>query len=126
MHVIEQPAPTPMPIPGIAHATWAGSDEGLAGLSLWRQTLAPGAATPPHRHDCDEAVLCLAGRGTLRVDGQAEQGFGAGQTLVLPRAQTHQVLNTGDETLELIGIFGASPVGTFDPEGRAIALPWRS
>ena len=42
MYVIDQPRPQPTTIPGVAHATWAGSDEGLAQLSLWRQTLAPG------------------------------------------------------------------------------------
>ena len=29
MSVIEQTAPQPTPIPGIAHATWAGRDDGL-------------------------------------------------------------------------------------------------
>ena len=56
MYVIEQTQPTPAPVPGVAHATWAGRDEGLQQLSIWRQTLAPGAATPPHSHDCDEVV----------------------------------------------------------------------
>ena len=44
MYVLEQQRPAPAPIPGLAHATWAGHDEGLSQLSLWRQTLAPGAA----------------------------------------------------------------------------------
>ena len=48
MHVIEQTRPVPAPIPGIAHATWAGQADGLSQISLWRQTVAPGAATPPH------------------------------------------------------------------------------
>ena len=47
MHVIEQTRPVPAPIPGIAHATWAGQADGLSQISLWRQTVAPGAATPP-------------------------------------------------------------------------------
>jgi len=28
--------------------------------------------------------------------------------------------------LEIIGVFGATPVGTFLPDGEALALPWRS
>ena len=29
MYVIDQPRPEPSAIPGVAHATWAGSAEGL-------------------------------------------------------------------------------------------------
>lgn len=125
MYVIEQHAPLPADIPGIAHATWAGHDDGLRQISLWRQTLAPGAATPPHRHDCDEVVLCQSGRGELRVDGQT-LGFGPGSTLVLPGGRAHQILNAGADPLEILGVFGATPVGTFAPEGTAIELPWRT
>jgi mannose-6-phosphate isomerase-like protein (cupin superfamily) len=116
MHVIEQPRPSAAPIPGVAHATWAGQDHGLAQLSLWRQTLAPGAATPPHR---------LAGWGELHVDGRVER-FGADTTLVLPRGGTHQIFNTGALPLEILGIFGATPVATYLPDGEPLALPWRS
>lgn len=125
MYVIAQPQPVDAPIPGVAHATWAGHDEGLAGLSLWRQTLAPGAATPPHHHDCDEAVLCLAGNGELHVGGEVQR-FGAAQTLVLPRGIAHQIFNTGAEPMQILGIFSASPVATFLPDGEPLALPWRS
>lgn len=125
MHVIDQAIPTAGPIPGIAHATWAGAEEGLSQLSVWRQSIAPGGATPPHHHDCDEVVLCLAGRGELHVGG-AVQRFHAGQTLVLPRGRAHQIVNSGDRAMECIGIFGASPVGTFGPDGQALALPWRT
>ena len=49
-YVLDQSAPAPTPLPGVAHATWAGGQEGLKNLSLWRQSLAPGQATPPHTH----------------------------------------------------------------------------
>ena len=32
---------------GMRHQTLAGSAEGLKQLSVWRQTMAPGTATPP-------------------------------------------------------------------------------
>ena len=35
MHVHDQARPEPTPIPGVAHATWAGSAEGLSELSLF-------------------------------------------------------------------------------------------
>ena len=125
MNVIHQTPPEPTPLAGVAHATWAGQADGLSGLSLWRQTLAPGAATPPHAHDCDEVVLCLSGRGTLYVDGRT-QGFGANETLVLPRGSVHQIINTGAPCMEILGVFGGTPVATMLPDGEAISLPWRT
>lgn len=125
MNVIEQERPGPTPLPGIAHTTYAGRADGLTQLSLWRQTLAPGAGTPLHRHDCDEVVLCLAGRGELQVDGRIER-FGADSTVVLPAHGEHRLCNVGDEPLELLGIFAATPVVTRTPDGQALELPWRT
>ena len=125
MYVIEQTLPAPAPIPGVAHATWAGRDDGLEQLSVWRQTLAPGAATPPHHHDCDEVVLCESGSGEVHVDGQV-LAFGGRHTVVLPRGRAHQIFNTGTTPMEIVGVFGGTPVGTFGPDGAALALPWRT
>jgi quercetin dioxygenase-like cupin family protein len=124
-HVIAQPRPEPMPLPGLRHATWAGQAEGLSQLSLWRQSIAPGAGTPPHSHDCDEVVVCLSGTGELHADGAVTR-FGARSTLVLPRGGRHQIINTGDVTLEILGAFGASPVGPYGPDGGPLQRPWRS
>jgi len=125
MYVIEQDRPAAAPIPGVAHATWAGHDDGLRQLSVWRQSLAPGAATPPHRHDCDEVVLCQSGAGEVHIEGGVHH-FGAGNTVVLPKGVAHQIFNVGSLPLEIIGIFGATPVGTTLPDGGEIALPWRT
>ena len=125
MYVVQQPPPSPASIPGLDHATWAGRDDGLAQISIWRQTLAPGAATPPHRHDCDEVVLCQAGAGELHVDCDVHR-FAANSTLVLPKGRLHQIFSIGAEPLEVLGIFGATPVGTFLPDGAALAVPWRT
>ena len=125
MNVIEQTRPVATPIPGVAHATWAGEAEGLAQLSVWRQTLAPGTATPPHRHDCDEVVLCLSGWGEVHSVG-AVQRFGADCTVVLPKGHDHQIFNTGPQPMEIVGLFGATPVLTRLPDGSALELPWRS
>jgi len=125
MYVIDQTSPVPMPIPGVAHSTWAGRQEGLQQISLWRQTLAAGAATPPHSHECDEVVLCQSGEGELHVDGLVHR-FGANQTLVLPRGRQHQIFNVDSAPMELLGIFGATPVATFGPDGSVMELPWRT
>jgi quercetin dioxygenase-like cupin family protein len=125
MYVIDQPRPEPTPIPGIAHATWAGSADGLEQISLWRQSLAPGAATPPHSHDCDEVVMCESGEGEVRIDGRAHR-FGPRSTLILRRNQLHQIVNTGAGALEILGVFGATPVNVFLPDNQKLDLPWRS
>lgn len=125
MYVLEQDRPAPTPIPGVAHATWAGEADGLAQLSLWRQSLAPGACTPPHRHACDEVVMCLSGWGELHIDGERHR-FGADATVVLPRGRVHQIFNVGPQPLEILGVFGQTPVPTELPDGEALELPWRS
>jgi mannose-6-phosphate isomerase-like protein (cupin superfamily) len=125
MKVIEQTRPAESPIPGVAHATWAGQADGLQQLSVWRQTLAPGAATPPHHHDCDEVVMCMAGLGEVHADGEVTP-FGADRTVILPRGRDHQIFNTGSEPMQILGVFGATPVATFLPDGNALDLPWRT
>lgn len=125
MYVIDQPRPESVAIPGIAHATWAGAADGLQQLSVWRQSLAPGAATPPHSHGCDEVVLCLGGAGEVHIDGHAHH-FAENTTVILPKGKVHQLFNAGATTLEVIGIFSATPVATHLPDGQAIDLPWRT
>jgi quercetin dioxygenase-like cupin family protein len=87
--------------------------------------MAPGAATPPHSHDCDEVVLCLSGRGEVHIDGKVHR-FGADSTVVLPRGRVHQLFNTGPMPLHTLGIFASTPVATRLPDGEAISLPWRT
>jgi mannose-6-phosphate isomerase-like protein (cupin superfamily) len=112
-------------LPGIEHVTLAGSENGLKDLSIWSQSILPGGETPPHRHDCEEVVLIRFGCGELHLDGQVHQ-FGADTTLVVPRNSDHQIVNTGDVSLELIGVFSVSPVEVFSPDGQPIELPWAS
>jgi len=125
MYVIEQASPQPAGIPGVDHATWAGRDNGLHQLSVWRQSLAPGGATPPHSHDCDEVVLCLGGLGEVHIDGKPHR-FARDNTIVLPKGLPHQLFNVGTVPLETLGILGGTPVGTFLPDGSALPLPWRT
>ncbi len=110
-------------LPGIEHTTLASSANGLTKLSVWRQSIAPGGATPPHRHECEEVVLISAGEGELRLDGKVHR-FGPDTTLAIPGNVPHEIINTGDKPLELVGILAASPVEVFFPDGQRIELPW--
>jgi len=112
-------------LPGLVHRTLAGRADGLAHLSVWRQTIAPGGATPPHRHDCEEVVLIDRGEGELVIGGVAHR-FGADSTLVIPRNVDHQIVNTGATPIECTAAFSVSPVAVYLPDGQALPLPWES
>jgi mannose-6-phosphate isomerase-like protein (cupin superfamily) len=112
-------------IPGITHTTLAGCANGLTGLSLWRQRMMPGSATPPHRHDCEEVVLVLAGTGEVHFEGKVVP-FGPDTTLVIPPDVDHQIFATGSEPLETVAAFSRTPVGVTTAKGDVIPLPWAS
>lgn len=125
MYVICNQAPSPSGLPGIDHVTLAGKAQGLKELSVWQQSLAAGAGTPPHRHDCEEVVLCTAGEGRLDIDGGTLR-FNANTTLIIPAHMDHQITNIGDRPLETIAVFSSTPVGTKLPDDTPIELPWHS
>jgi mannose-6-phosphate isomerase-like protein (cupin superfamily) len=110
-------------LPGLENVTLAGSDNGLRHLSVWQQMIAPGTATPPHRHDCEEVVLIRSGSGELHLDGEVHR-FGPDTTLIIPPGAPHQLMYDGAAPFELIGIFSVSPVVVFSTDGQPIELPW--
>ena len=125
MHILDNAAREKCTLPGIDHLTLAGSAQGLAQLSVWQQRMAPGSATPPHQHDCEEVVLVLEGSGELHLEGRV-LAFGPDSTLVLPPRVPHQIRNTGKVPMVTVAVFSATPVKTFLPDGAALELPWQS
>jgi mannose-6-phosphate isomerase-like protein (cupin superfamily) len=125
MQVLQNKTREKATLPGIEHLTLAGRAQGLSRLSVWSQSMAPGCATPPHQHDCEEVVLVLEGSGEVHVDGKVV-AFGPDCTLVLPPNVAHQIVNTGSTALRTVAAFSATPVGTFLPGGEPLELPWAS
>lgn len=125
MMVRTAPPLRPAPFPGIEHATLAGQAQGLRQLSVWHQRLASGATTPPHRHDCEEVVLCQGGRGEVELAG-TRHPFAAASVLVIPAHAWHQIMNTGSDPLEMVAVFAETPVAAYLPDGTPLALPWES
>lgn len=123
MHVNRNAASSRHRLPGLEHQTLAGKRDGLGGFEIWRQTIEAGASTPVHRHDCEEAIVILAGRGVCRFEGR-ELSFAADDTLVIPRNVTHQICNTGDEGLYIMATLGMSPVLVETADGEHLPLPW--
>ena len=110
-------------LPGLSHRTVAGPLQGCRTLEVWVQTVDPGSATPVHRHDCEEAIVILAGHGILDLDGQKME-FGPGNTLVVPRDAVHQITCIGPEPLNLVAALGTAPVRVHTAENERIPLPW--
>ena len=96
-------------LPGLEHQTLAGSRDGLKGLEVWRQTIDAGAATPVHRHDCEEVIVILKGGGTCIIEGE-DHHFKADETLIIPSGVIHQICNNGTEDLYILATLSMAPV----------------
>ena len=125
MPVIDNSRLQKFTLPGIVHQTLAGPEHGLKTLEIWRESLAPGAATPVHRHNCEEVFVILRGSGRLTIAGR-DFDFGPDTTLIVPPEAAHQVVNTGPEELSFVVALGGAAAQTTTPEGEAIPLPWQS
>jgi mannose-6-phosphate isomerase-like protein (cupin superfamily) len=110
-------------LPGIVHQTVASRKSGAATMEVWMQRVAPGGATPVHRHDCEEVIVILAGSGTSEIDG-CVASFEAPSTIIVPPNVVHRITNTGSDAMSLIGTLGMAPVVVQTPEGDRIPLPW--
>lgn len=109
--------------PGLVHQTLAGPRDGVKTMEMWLQTLAPGAGTPMHRHDCEEVIVVLSGAGMCEIDSVLRP-FGPGATIFIPPNVVHRISNSGHEELRLVAALGAAPVIARTPEGTRLPLPW--
>nr|AYM52945.1 hypothetical protein [Jahnella sp. MSr9139] len=123
MSVVEHAAIEPVSLPGIEHRTVAGPRDGLKSLEVWVQTLAPGAETPLHRHDCEEVVVVLAGAGRCEINGEV-QVFGPGSTIIVPPNAVHRLVVTSEEEMRVVAAVGMAPVTVETPDGARLPLPW--
>ncbi|MEQ8234408.1 MAG: cupin domain-containing protein [Gammaproteobacteria bacterium] len=110
-------------LPGLEHRTLAGARDGLQGFEVWRQTITAHAATPVHRHDCEEVIVIFSGTGVCHCEGR-EFHFKADDTLVIPANVVHQICNTGDTALEIMATLAMSPVKVETADGAPLPLPW--
>ena len=108
MPIIDNSTIKTFTLPGLVRQTRRGPAPGLKTLEVWVETIAPGAGTPVHRHDCEEVFVILTGSGQVTLAGQV-QDFGPNHTLIMPRGLVHQVVNTGQEDMHLVAVLGAAP-----------------
>ena len=123
MHVNHNPAAKLHHLPGLEHRTLAGAQDGLRQFEVWRQTIAPRASTPVHRHDCEEVILIMSGAGVCKFEDRVLP-FKADQTLIIPPNAIHQICNDGDEALHIIATLAMAPVKVETADGAALPLPW--
>lgn len=110
-------------LPGLTHQTLASRANGIGAFEVWQQSLGPGAATPLHRHDCEEVIVFTGGTGVMHHAG-TETPITAGTVLLCQPNELHQIVNTGSDPLTLYGILSVSPVPVVDGDGQPIPLPW--
>lgn len=103
-------------IAGVATPT-----SGAQQVEVWHGRMDADAATPPHRHTTEEVVVFLKGSGRATV-GERELRYQAGDTLILPAGQVHQIFAETDS--EFVGAMPIGGVVTL-PDGTVMDLPWR-
>ena len=103
-----------------------GSAQGSTSLSMQHFTVEPGAETPLHFHDVDEALLPLSGCIQVFLD-DAWHRVGPGEVCVFPAGAPHGFAGAGDEPAEILTVFpvpdALTDVHTTYLEG-APPIPW--
>lgn len=110
-------------LPGLEHQTLAGSRDGMQSFEIWRQKIAPGAATPVHCHDCEEVITVLAGTAECHHEGRTSV-IRANESLLIPRSVVHQICNAGQDELQIMATLAMSPVQVRTADGAPMPLPW--
>lgn len=110
-------------LPGLEHQTLAGRRDGLENFEVWRQKIDAGAATPVHKHDCEEVIVIFSGEGVCHCEGR-EFHFKADDSLLIPPGVAHQIVNTGTTDLHIMATLSMSPVRVETADGEAMPLPW--
>ncbi|MBI3651203.1 MAG: cupin domain-containing protein [Acidobacteria bacterium] len=74
--------------------------------SLAEETLPPGCAVTPHRHQAiEEIYYIIEGQGVMTV-GNEQQEVRAGDAIYVPRLHRHTLENTGSAPLKLLLVCG--------------------
>jgi quercetin dioxygenase-like cupin family protein len=99
----------------------ATRSSGARQVEMWHGHMDADSATPPHSHDTEEIVLFLTGSGRATI-ADREVRYQAGDTLILPAEQVHQIFaETESKFVSAMPIGGTVKL----PDGAVIDLPWR-
>jgi quercetin dioxygenase-like cupin family protein len=106
---LDQPASEPAP--GVLRRAIMGRDTGATSLTTSYVTIAPGAATPVHRHQAEEAMFLCQGEG-LAVLGDQTFPMKAPATLLAPPGVKHGFINNSSAPMVVSGNFPTVDVET--------------
>ena len=86
--------------------------------------LAPGDRLGTHTDSAEEILYIVSGEGEAEV-GDERAHVRAGDLAVIPEMVPHGVVNTGSETLKVVGFFGESEITstfeeTLQPLGQSV------
>ena len=90
--------------PGQVVREVVGEAQGSSSVSMQHFEVEPGAVTPLHRHDVDEAILVLAGALRVRI---RDEWFDAqaGDVCVFPAETPHGFVGAGAGISEIMVVF---------------------
>jgi quercetin dioxygenase-like cupin family protein len=76
--------------------------------------VAPGNRLPTHTDSAEEILIILEGSAEVRI-GRERSWVSAGEMAMVPALVPHSLLNTGEETLRVVGVFSSNTVmSTFE------------
>ena len=97
--------------PGVLRRGIVGRDTGSDSLTTSYVTIAPGATTPIHRHQVEEAMFLCQGQGLAVLDDETFP-VQAPVTLLAPPGVKHGFINNSSAPMVVSGNFPALDVQT--------------
>ena len=103
-------APLPDLLPLVAILPLVDYRVGARGLSTCTARVLPGAALPPHRHDCGEAITVLEGCGEVEVAAEKVR-LEPLDCIFLPAGAVHALRNLSADDLVVHSAFASASPG---------------
>lgn len=123
MTVIRQADLDPIATPGgNTGAALATASRGARDVSVIKQRQAPGGLNPEHFHDREETLILLTGEIEIG-QGERSDRLQAGDAVIVPAQQPHQVRNTGPDDAEWLLVAPAG-IKFFHANGDEASPPW--
>jgi len=79
--------------------------QGVEGLAVGMTILPPGGSSSSHSHEAEcETWIIVSGAGEVMI-GEERESVGPESVIFIPPNMSHQIINTGQETLRMFWIY---------------------
>jgi mannose-6-phosphate isomerase-like protein (cupin superfamily) len=102
---------------------YASPSRGANDTGVWRLSIAPGSASPPHTLSREEVFLALSGSAEATI-GDERFVVEPGDCLIVPVGQAHSLATRGDRPFEAVCCMAVGGEATLLPDGPTITPPW--